>query len=140
MVQSHLKTPPLSEAGKYFQPLNRPEGYKENPNREMAIHDFESRLPKLEGKKFDQEKPDWSLLPFSTLQGIVRILTFGARKYSRNNWMQVPDAKNRYTAALLRHFAAWQAGEAKDPETGQSHLYHTGCCLLFLIWFEEKEA
>jgi hypothetical protein len=92
------------------------------------------------GLKFDSDKPDWSLLPLHLLRGIVRVLGYGAKKYARNNWQHVPDAKNRYTAALLRHLAAWQGGERVDPETQLSHLHHIGCCLLFLIWFEEKEC
>ena len=117
-------------------------GAKKNPNLPSALHDFESRLPnfpKFEvGKKFDQDRPDWSLLPLNLLSGVVKVLTFGAKKYARDNWMHVPDAKNRYSAALMRHFAAWQSGEKVDEETGLSHLHHIGCCLVFLIWFEEN--
>ena len=112
--------------------------HQDNPNRVSALHDFESRLPEFEGRKFDQDKPDWSLLPLNLLTGIVKVLTFGAKKYARDNWMYVPDAKNRYSSALMRHFAAWQSGEKVDEETGLSHLHHIGCCLVFLIWFEEN--
>lgn len=91
------------------------------------------------GLKFDQDKPDFSLLPMNTLTGIVKVLGFGAKKYGRENWKLLDDAKNRYSAALLRHFTAWQSGEKVDEESGMNHLYHMGCCLLFLIWGEENE-
>ena len=39
-----------------------------------------------EGKKFDQGKLDWSLVPFKSLEGMVKVLMFGEQKYSRDNW------------------------------------------------------
>ena len=84
------------------------------------------------GRKYDQEKPDWSLLPLDTMTGTVKVLTMGAKKYDRENWRKVPDGVNRYFAAAMRHLAAWQAGEEKDSESGESHLDHAMCCLIFL--------
>lgn len=31
---------------------------------------------------------------------------------------------------------SWVAGERCDPETGESHLAHAACCLLFLLVHE----
>jgi len=92
----------------------------------------------MTGIKHDHEKPRWDLLPLSTLAGAVRVLTFGAGKYSPDNWMHVPDPVRRYYAAMMRHLAAWQAGEERDPETGEGHLDHAICCLLFLRWHDSK--
>jgi hypothetical protein len=52
-------------------------------------------------------------------------------------WQKVPNAKERYFAALMRHLTAWWDGERADPESGLHHLAHAGCCLLFLIWFDD---
>jgi len=87
----------------------------------------------MEGRKDDNGKPQWHLLPFKSVEKIVEVLTFGAMKYSANNWCGVPDAKNRYFSAMLRHITAWQKGEKNDDESGMSHLAHAGCCLLFLM-------
>lgn len=89
------------------------------------------------GRKFDNGKPQWRLLPWSSLKEVVDVLTFGATKYSPGNWMHVPEAKDRYSDAALRHFTAWLSGERKDQETGKSHLAHCVCCLLFLMWFDK---
>jgi hypothetical protein len=78
------------------------------------------------------------LLPFEALEEIARVLTYGAKKYAPNNWQKVPDAKERYEAALLRHFSAHKRGEKNDPESGLSHLAHVGCNALFLIWLQDK--
>ena len=85
----------------------------------------------MKGIKHDQDKPRWSLLPFGAVNEIVRVLTFGARKYSDGNWVMV--SADRYKSAMFRHLAAWMDGERCDKETGISHLGHAGCCLLFLL-------
>ena len=90
----------------------------------------------MDGKKHDSEKPDWSLLPFEAISLVVKVLTFGKRKYGRENWQLLPDAKNRYLAAALRHIARRQCGEALDEESKLPHTAHAICCLLFYLWFE----
>lgn len=89
-------------------------------------------------KKHDQGKRLWNLLPFGSIGRVVDVLTFGANKYNPNNWQTVPDARNRYFAATMRHIDAWWSGEQTDPESGLHHLAHGACCLLFLIWFDDR--
>lgn len=86
-----------------------------------------------QGTKHDHDKkcrPE--LLPAKTLLEVSAVLAYGAEKYSANNWRQVPDLKNRYMGAALRHLLAYQAGESKDPETGYSHLAHAICSLMYV--------
>ena len=84
------------------------------------------------GMKNDMDKPDWSLIPLETIEGIVRVLTYGAKKYERDNWKKV--SVNRNFAALLRHLTKWQAGEEYDQESGLHHLDHAMCDLMFMAW------
>jgi len=92
-----------------------------------------------QGTKFDSEKPRWSLLPWTEVEDVVHVLTAGAKKYSPDNWKHVPEARDRYFSAAMRHLTAWYGGEKKDPETGRSHLSHAICCLLFLAWFDRRD-
>lgn len=85
-----------------------------------------------EGKKYDNGKPRWDLLPLDTVEEFVKVLTMGAAKYGDNNWQKVE--ANRYVAALMRHIAAWQKGDHSDPESGLSHLAHAGANVIFLLW------
>lgn len=94
---------------------------------------------KVEGVKYDKDKPKWSLLPFKALAEVVDVLTYGARKYAPDNWKKVPDARTRYVDASFRHFIAYINGEKNDSETGLSHLAHAICCLLFLLAFDKGE-
>ena len=87
------------------------------------------------GMKFDGVgKRLWDLLPWPEIGQIVDVLTYGAKKYEKNNWQNVADSRSRYFAAMMRHMTAWFAGERIDPESGYSHLSHAGCCLLFIMW------
>ena len=90
------------------------------------------------GKKFDGMKPRWSLLPKNSIMQIIGVLEFGAAKYAENNWQHVKNGKQRYYDAMMRHIDAWWSGDKKDPESGLSHLAHAGCCLLFLLWFDNE--
>ena len=87
---------------------------------------------KEEGRKFDGGKLEYGLLPPHALKEVVKVLTFGAQKYDRDNWQKVPDSKRRYFDALQRHVWAWKEGEEFDPESGIHHLAHAMCCLMFL--------
>ena len=84
------------------------------------------------GRKFDGDKLEYGLLPPYALMAAVDVLTLGAQKYERDNWIHVPDAKRRYFDALQRHLWSWKMGEANDRETGRGHLAHAMCCLMFL--------
>lgn len=94
----------------------------------------------MSGQKHDQAKPRFSLIPNGTLMPVVRVLEMGARKYAVENWKHVPDARTRYFDALHRHVDAWQQGERFDSESGESHLAHAICCLMFMMWLDQNEC
>lgn len=85
----------------------------------------------MKGIKYDQDKPDYSLLPFGAVDQVVKVLTYGSKKYSRDNWKYVEEF--RYQAAAMRHFSAYMQGEQFDPETTIHHLAHMITSLLFLL-------
>ena len=91
------------------------------------------------GHKDDQEKNRLDLIEPEFIEGVGKVLTFGADKYEPNNWQKVDDAENRYYAAAMRHLMAWRKGEKTDPESGISHLYHVACNIMFLQYFEREE-
>lgn len=91
------------------------------------------------GVKYDNGKPQWSLLPFRALTQVVEVLTYGAKKYAPDNWKKVPDARRRYIDAGFRHLTAYTTGETNDPETGKHHLAHAICCMLYLVAFDLGE-
>ncbi len=92
-----------------------------------------------EGRKDDNGKWRFSLLPLTPILEVIKVLEFGAQKYAVDNWKKVPDSNDRYFDAAMRHLLSWRQGERNDPETGLNHLAHAVCCLLFLIWFDKQD-
>ena len=90
--------------------------------------------------KQDGGKAMWDLLPYREVGQVVDVLTHGAVKYTADGWQKVKDAQNRYFAAMMRHLVAWEGGEITDPESGFPHLAHAGCCLFFMMWFDNEHA
>jgi hypothetical protein len=86
------------------------------------------------GTKHDDGKPLLALLPFEALEAVGRVMTFGAKKYAANNW-RGGFAWTRLVSSSLRHIFSWVKGEDLDPESGESHLAHAACCILFLLTF-----
>lgn len=85
--------------------------------------------------RFDQEKPMFHLLPWDAVGEVVKVFTFGAKKYGDHNWKK-GFKYSRCLNSLLRHITAWASGENVDPESGLNHLAHAACNCLFLIYFQ----
>jgi len=86
--------------------------------------------------KHDENKNRMDLLPPKALKGIGEIFTFGAKppKYTPHNYKENGGLDwTRVLAACYRHLNAWNDGEDNDNESGKSHLYHAGCCIMMLI-------
>jgi hypothetical protein len=72
----------------------------------------------------------------------VRVLNFGASKYSDRNW-EKGILWSRVSAAAIRHQWTWLHAkpldqDGRDPQTGYSHLAHAGCCIVFLLAYEAR--
>lgn len=74
------------------------------------------------GVKHDASKPDTSLLlDFSrALIAVAEISSYGAEKYTRGGWKDVPNGITRYSAAMIRHLLSEQT-EDLDSDSGLSH-------------------
>lgn len=86
------------------------------------------------GARFNHGKPDYSLIPFSTLTGEAQVWAYGKQKYAAWNWTKGM-AWSIPFACMMRHMAAWQAGEECDPESGLPHLAHAMCNLRMLTLY-----
>jgi len=100
------------------------------PTQMITDKDIKDLTPEG-GLKYDNDKPRMDLLDFDALEGLAKVLTFGAKKYDEHNWRN-GISYSRLTAAMLRHLAALQRGEDIDAESGLPHIDHLGCCWMFL--------
>lgn len=71
------------------------------------------------------------------IRDVTEILTFGATKYSPNNWQGVRPGI-RYTSGTLRHLMAIERGENDDPDSGLQHFAHIGCGVIFCLWMQQQ--
>ena len=92
------------------------------------------------GTKHDHGKPILGAVPPHAELAVGRVLTFGSNKYARGNWDNVEDHENRYMDAALRHLNAHRRGEMTDSESGESHLAHAACCILFMLDKQERSC
>lgn len=76
-------------------------------------------------------KPKWHLLPINLLKGVVNVLEYGARKYAPWNWAKGGKWSTPIDSAFRHIFAFYWLGEDIDPESGEHHLDHAICNLLF---------
>jgi hypothetical protein len=100
---------------------------------------------KVPGRKFDENKPRWSLLPLETIEQIVTVLTYGAKKYGVNSWQNLDNFYDRYESALMRHLTQWQSGKQYDSDFYErygikvSHLAMVATNAIFLLWKELQD-
>lgn len=129
-----------NEDGNYiFQDLNGqevtflPEGLEEI---------YETKVDN-KGMKFDYGKVKWSLIPWEELEEVVQVLTYGAKKYSDDNWKKVEDLETTAFNAAMRHLVAYLKDKTEnkisiDKESNLRHLAHATANLLFLMWAERN--
>lgn len=88
--------------------------------------------------KADDEKIEPSLIDVDWYEDTVRVLTFGAKKYSKDNWKKCTEPE-RYINALERHLLEVKKGNFIDSESGCSHLAHLSCNAMFLHYFTKNK-
>jgi hypothetical protein len=110
----------------------RPQQWPETDERIDVIGSNGNTAEHYAQAKHDSDKPRYDLLPPVAIDLMAQVMTFGAKKYKPEGWRTVPDAVQRYQAALLRHSFAMLRGEVLDPESGLPHAAHAMCCAAFL--------
>jgi len=85
------------------------------------------------GDRSNEGKLKWSLVSWKALAPMVKVLMFGATKYSAWNWTK----GLKYTEiceSLLRHTHAFLEGKDDDPESKLEHVGHILCNAMFLSY------
>lgn len=82
----------------------------------------------MKGKKFDQNKPDYSLIPKEALDAMAYAFMYGAKKYGTCNYRYGMEWR-RPAAAALRHTVEFISGAETDAESGAPVLGHAMAAL-----------
>ena len=116
--------------------------HREDEHEALTFHPLSGGIGDVQstekgsGARFNGGKPDYSLIPLTTMEDEARVWMYGKQKYAAWNWAKgmpwsVP------LACLMRHMAAWQRGEEVDPESGLPHLAHAMCNLRMLTLYSK---
>jgi hypothetical protein len=90
------------------------------------------------GKKYDEGKLRYDLLPVEALQEVTKVLTLGATKYGDRNWEE-GIVYGRLYAAAQRHLVQFLLGEPFDVELGTHHVANAIVNLLMMLQFELED-
>jgi hypothetical protein len=101
----------------------------------MPVGDVTSN-EKGSGARYNDGKPDYSIMPLHLFDEVCRVWTYGEKKYARWNWLKGMQWSVPYACACRHLFAYWR-GERNDPETGFSHLAHVICNVMMLLHYEK---
>ena len=93
------------------------------------------KQPKFKKDSLDVQKLEYSLFVPEFLEEVVKVLTFGAVKYGRENWKKCKD-KRLYIDAIYRHLEAYRMGEKTDKDTGCHHFACVCCNIMFIFWMD----
>ena len=88
--------------------------------------------------RYNEGKLQWSLVDFDSLEGLVRVLEMGAKKYDKHNWKKGMPV-TQVTESLMRHLFAFLRGEDVDPESGCRHISHVMCNTMFLEYIMREK-
>ena len=96
--------------------------------------------PDTPGAKLDKGKVQAGLLiDFAlALSQVALVADFGAAKYSKGGWQEVPNGKDRYYNAFWRHLLAARH-EAFDPNSELPHLSHALWNLMAVVELDHRE-
>jgi hypothetical protein len=120
-----------------------------------------------QGLRYNEGKTQWSLLPWDQLESMIKVLEYGAHKYSvfqddkgnliKGKDITVADSKklklissgrdnwkkgfpiNELWDSNLRHTRSLMTGELLDNESGLPHIGHILCNVVFLSDMYLKE-
>ena len=88
------------------------------------------------GKKDDKGKLDFSLLPMQLLEGVIKVLMEGAKKYGAFDWTSVENGEHRFKNAAKRHLLDMEKGELiNEKDFNLPHIDHFLTDVIFYSYF-----
>lgn len=82
--------------------------------------------------RYNEEKLRYDLLEPFAIEELVKVFTFGSKKYEDNNWLK-GFKWTTILASLKRHLAEFEKGNDIDEESGLLHITHAAWNAMALI-------
>lgn len=81
----------------------------------------------------DGKKPPLAWLPPEGIRAVARVQAYGHLKYGEFDNYRKGMEVSRNCSCAMRHIVAFMDGETLDPESGENHLSHACCRLMFVL-------
>lgn len=88
------------------------------------------------GLRYNDNKTRWTLLDFDAVEGMVKVLEFGSKKYNDHNWKKGLKT-TEIVDSMMRHMTAYLNGEQLDKESGLPHVDHIQCNAMYLSYMDK---
>lgn len=94
--------------------------------------------------RYNDWKPQWSLVDFDSLEPMVHVLEYGMKKYTvwevsgRENWKKPMD-KKKILESMMRHLIRLMADEELDSESKLPHIGHLMCNAMFYSYHSSHD-
>lgn len=88
--------------------------------------------------RYNEGKLKWSYVHYASLEPMIRVMEFGAKKYAPKNW-QNPMNTTDILESMQRHLAALMDGEEFDKESGLPHMGHIQANAMFYNFHKAKK-
>lgn len=95
-------------------------------------------MEKEKSDRFNKGKTEWSLVDFKSIEALPKVLEFGCKKYSRDNWKKGLDL-NQILDSTQRHLIELMSGNYLDEESGLPHTGHLMCNIMFYEYHYNKQ-
>ena len=83
--------------------------------------------------RFNTGKMKWSLVHFKSLEPMIAVLMFWAKKYAPNNWKKWMN-EQELLESMQRHLASMIDWEVNDKESNLPHVWHLMCNCMFYVY------
>ena len=84
--------------------------------------------------KYDEGKPEYSVLPYDAIEEVIQVFEYGADKYHAPLTYREGIPASKLVSAGIRHFVQWfYRREEEDHESGCHHLAHAAANALMLL-------
>lgn len=112
----------------------------EKEEHEKLSKDSERQAELDQGLRYNSGKNRLDLIPCSLIDGVGRVLTFGAQKYAPDNWRKFNQQQvKECIGSAMRHIEQYRQGNWLDPESGLPHLAHAATNLGFILELHKEE-
>lgn len=93
----------------------------------------------MSAERFNKGKLRWDLVDWTSLEEVVKVLDFGAVKYSKDNWMKGLN-REEILESTQRHLISLFQKETIDQESQLQHAAHVMCNMLFYLYHDRNNT